>query len=78
METITTILTVIQVIIAIAVIAMILMQQAKSEGLSGALAGSSETFFGKSGRSIDKLLRKLTVIGAAVLAVISLIIMMIA
>ena len=77
METITTILTVIQVIVAIAVVALVLMQQTKSEGLSGALAGTAETFFSKSGRSIDKVLRKFTVIGACVLAVTSLLIMIV-
>lgn len=77
METITTILTVIQVIIAVAVVALILMQQTKSDGLSGALAGGAETFFSKSGRSVDKILRKLTVIGGCAIAVTSVLIMII-
>ena len=74
----TTILTIVQVILCVAVIALVLMQQSKSAGLSGSIGGGAETFFGKNrGRSIDGLLRRLTIIGASCLAVTTLILIMI-
>ena len=78
MGVLTTILTIVQVILCVAVIALILMQQSKSAGLSGSIGGGAETFFGKNrGRSIDGLLRRLTIIGASCLAVTTLILIMI-
>ena len=78
MGVLTTILTIAQVILCVAVIALVLMQQSKSAGLSGSIGGGAETFFGKNrGRSIDGLLRRLTIIGAGCLAVTTLILIMI-
>ncbi len=65
------ILIVIHVIISIILIAVVLMQNGKQQGLSGAIAGGAETFFGKNkGRTIDALLSKATTV-IAVLFVIS-------
>ena len=78
MGVLTTILTIVQVILCVAVIALVLMQQSKSAGLSGSIGGGAETFFGKNrGRSIDGLLRRLTIIGASCLAVTTLVLIMI-
>lgn len=74
MGAITIIMTILQVILAIAVIVLVLLQQSKSAGLSGAISGGAETFFGKNkGRTWDALLHKLTIICAAALAVTTLI-----
>lgn len=43
-----TVVTVIQVIAAIILIFIVLLQSGKSEGLSGAIAGSSESFMGRN------------------------------
>ena len=43
-----TAITVVQVIAALILIFMVLLQSGKSEGLSGAFAGSSESFLGKN------------------------------
>ena len=43
-----TAITVVQVIAALILIFMVLLQSGKSEGLSGAIAGSSESFLGKN------------------------------
>ena len=43
------ILTVLQVISAVGLIATVLLQSGKSAGLSGAITGGAETFFGKKG-----------------------------
>ena len=78
MNTITTILTVLQVILAVAVIVLVLLQQSKSAGLSGAISGGAETFFGKNkGRTLDALLHKLTIIGGAALAVTTLVLILV-
>lgn len=45
----------------------VLLQRAKTKGLSGAIAGGVDTFFGKEqGPKVDRLLNRLTVIVAIV------------
>jgi len=54
------------VLVCIALTLLVLVQNGKSEGL-GAMAGSSDTFFGMNkGRSLDAKLQKLTVVFAVV------------
>ncbi len=78
MEVLTTIFTIIQVILSVAIIGLVLMQESKSTGLSGAIAGGAETFFGKNrGHSMEGLLRKLTIICAAALAVTTIILIIV-
>lgn len=56
-----TTLIIIHVIISVVLIAVVLMQHGKQQGLSGAIAGGAETFFGKNkGRTIDEVLKKVT------------------
>ena len=75
MEVINTILTVIQVLLCIVLIAVVLFQDGKSSGLSGAIGGGAETFFGKNkARSMDGLLAKITVIAAVAFAVVAILI----
>ena len=60
-------LTIIHVVISLVLVVVVLMQHGKQQGLSGAIAGGAETFFGKNkGRTIDAMLKKFT----AVLAVL--------
>ena len=47
MQIFMTILGVVLAIDALALITLVLMQQGRSAGLSGAIAGGAETFFGK-------------------------------
>ena len=66
-----TTLIVIHVIISVILIVSVLMQHGKQQGLSGAIAGGAETFFGKNkGRTIDAVLKKVTAV-VAILFVIS-------
>lgn len=44
-----TILVILQVIASLGLIATVLLQSGKSAGLSGAITGGAETFFGKKG-----------------------------
>ena len=70
-----TALIIIHVIISIALIVVVLMQHGKRQGLSGAIAGGAETFFGKNkGRTIDSMLKKVTAV-IAVLFVLSSIVL---
>ena len=65
-STLQMILTVLDVLVCIALTLLVLAQNGKSEGL-GAMAGSSDTFFGMNkGRSLDAKLQKLTVVFAVV------------
>ena len=60
-----TALVIIHVIIAVVLTVIVLMQHGRQQGLSGAIAGGAETFFGKNkGRTIDAMLRKFTAVFA--------------
>lgn len=54
---------ILHVLLALGVIATILLQSGKSAGLSGAIAGGAETFFGKK-KGMDELLSKLSTVFA--------------
>lgn len=57
--------------IALFLVVAIILQDSKKHGLSGAIAGGAETFFGKNkGKQVNKVLKKLTTIAAIVFAVI--------
>ena len=45
----TILVTILQVIAAVGLIATVLLQSGKSAGLSGAITGGAETFFGNKG-----------------------------
>ena len=65
-----TVVRVLHLILSLVLIAVVLLQSGKAQGLSGAIAGGSETFFGKNkGRTIDAILSKWTsVVAIAFLA----------
>lgn len=65
---------VILIVSSIGIIVIVIMQQGRQAGLSGAIAGGAETFFGKNkGRSIEAKLAKITKIIAAVFFVVALV-----
>ena len=68
-----TFLIVIQVLVALGLITSILAQSGKSAGISGAIAGGAETFFGKK-KGMDELLGKITIGLAAAFLLITLLI----
>ncbi len=54
-------------------IVVVLLQQGKQSGLSGAVAGGAETFFGKNkGRTVDAILKKATGVVAVLFIVTSI------
>lgn len=61
MSAIQIIISIFHILFALSIIVIVLLQSGKSAGLSGAIAGGAETFFGKNkGRTIDALLSKYT------------------
>lgn len=67
-------LTIIHVVIAVILVVTVLMQQGKQQGMSGAIAGGAETFFGKNkGRTIDAMLKKFTAVIAILFVISSLV-----
>ena len=60
-------------ILAIFLIIVVLLQESRSAGLSGAISGGADTFFGKSkGRTMEQKLVKLTKISAIVFFILTL------
>lgn len=77
MEVLRGIVTVLYVLLCIALIVVVLMQEGKSAGLSGAINGVADTYWGKNkGRSMEGALEKITKILAALFIIISIILTM--
>ena len=67
------IIGVLLIIFSIALIIAVLFQSSKNARLSGAIAGTAETFFGKSkGKTVDKKLNKVTVVISIIFALVVL------
>ena len=61
MEALRIVLIVLEVIASLALVLVVLFQSGKEAGLSGALAGKSETYMGKGkGENLDKMLASAT------------------
>ena len=60
MDVVKIILTVLEVIASLALVLVVLMQSGKEAGLSGAIAGNSESYMSKNGSSLDKTLASAT------------------
>ncbi len=69
------ILGVVLILLSIAIIVLVLLQEGKSAGLSGAIAGGAETFFGKNkSRTMESklvLITKIIAISFFVLALVA-------
>ena len=67
MEVLMIVLGAILLLLAVALVALVLMQQGKDKKLSGAIAGGSDTFYGKNKTADkDKVMSVLTAIIAVV------------
>lgn len=61
------------IILALFLIAVVLLQESHSAGLSGAISGGADTFFGKSkGRTMEQKLVKFTKIAAIAFFILTL------
>ena len=69
------ILGIVLIILSVAIIVLVLLQEGKSAGLSGAIAGGAETFFGKNkSRTMESklvLITKIIAISFFVLALVA-------
>ena len=73
MSTIKIILTIIQLIMCVGLVAVVLTQSGKHSGLSGAIAGTSDTYLSKNkARTLDGKLAKMTKWIAIVFVVLTL------
>lgn len=74
MEVLSVILKIVYFLDCVALVAIVLLQQGKSSGLSGAIAGAGETYWGKNkARSMEGGLHKATVAAAVLFIVLSLV-----
>ncbi len=68
------ILTIVFVVICVALVAIVLLQEGKSAGLTGAISGAAETYWGKNkARSMEGKLDKITKILAIAFVVLAVI-----
>lgn len=69
------ILGIVLILLSVAIIVLVLLQEGKSAGLSGAIAGGAETFFGKNkSRTLESklvLITKIIAISFFVLALVA-------
>lgn len=74
MEVLRVILTIVYVLICIGLVVVVLMQEGKSAGLSGAISGVADTYWGKNkGRSMEGALSKITILLTVFFFVISVV-----
>ena len=67
-------LAILVIIVSLIIIALVMLQESKQQGLSGAIGGAAETFFGKNkGRTMEAKLAKFTKIAGAVFFVLALV-----
>lgn len=72
-----TIVTILYVLICIALVIIVLMQEGKNAGLSGAIDGIADSYWGKNkGRSIEGTLVKITRLLAVLFIVLSIVLSM--
>lgn len=74
MSAIQYVLAILVIIVSVIIIVLVALQESKQQGLSGAIAGAAETFFGKNkGRTMEAQLGKLTKIAGIVFFVLALV-----
>lgn len=74
-EAVRTAVTIAFIVISIVLIIVVLMQEGKENGLSGALTGSSDSYWAKNkGRSKDSVIKKVTVCLAVLFFVLAILI----
>jgi preprotein translocase subunit SecG len=68
----------VHIVLCIALICFILLQSSEAQGLSGAIGGGAETFFGKNkGRTLDSKLRKITTFCAVLYVIVTLVLIVV-
>ena len=66
------VLMIVYIIVCVALTVIVLMQEGKQAGLTGAISGGSDTYWGRNkGRSREGVLEKVTTVLAALFIIIS-------
>ena len=66
------VLAILVIIVSVIITALVMLQESKQQGLSGAIGGAAETFFGKNkGRTMEAQLSKFTKIAGSVFFVLA-------
>lgn len=71
-----TFILILQIICAIGLIVTVLMQSGRSAGVSGAIAGGAETFFGKK-KGLDEFFAKISTVFAVAFLILTLLLSLI-
>lgn len=67
-------LAILVIIVSVIIVVLVVLQESKQQGLSGAIGGAAETFFGKNkGRTMEAQLAKFTKVAGAVFFVLALV-----
>ncbi|MGN0446990.1 MAG: preprotein translocase subunit SecG [Acutalibacteraceae bacterium] len=67
-------LAILVIIVSVIIIVLVLLQESKQQGLSGAIGGAADTFFGKNkGRTMEAQLEKFTKIAGVVFFILALV-----
>ena len=72
-DTIRVVLMAIFILVCICLTVVVLMQESKQNGLSGAISGAADTYWGKKGRSMEGKLVTFTKILAVLFVIIAII-----
>ena len=68
------VLAIVSIIVALVIIVLVILQESKQQGLSGAISGAADTFFGKNkGRTMEAQLVKFTKIAGALFFFLALV-----
>jgi len=79
MQVVTIIVSILLALVCLALIGIVLMQEGKSAGLSGAISGMADSYFGKNkARTLEGRLERITKILAAVFIVLSFVLYLMA
>ncbi len=74
MTTLQYVLSILTIIVSLAIIVLVSLQESKQKGLSGAIAGGADTFFGKNkGRTMEAKLSFATKICGTIFFILALV-----
>lgn len=68
------VLSLVIIVVALAIIVLVILQESKTKGLSGAIAGGADNFFGKNkGRTMEAKLIAMTKVAGGLFFVLALV-----
>ncbi len=68
------VLSIVTILLSLLIIVLVMLQESKQQGLSGAISGAADTFFGKNkGRTMEAKLVKYTKIAGTIFFILALV-----